>query len=61
MSKNLGSHRSPYEAFTGPNLGYVMEMYELFKSSPELVDAELAEMFNRFGAPRRYNEEQATQ
>ena len=51
MSKNLDAHRSPYEAFTGPNLGYVMEMYELFKSSPELVDAELAEMFSRFGAP----------
>ena len=51
MSKNSDAHRSPYEAFTGPNLGYVMEMYELFKSSPELVDAELAEMFSRFGAP----------
>ena len=60
MSKNLDAHRSPYEAFTGPNLGYVMEMYELFKSSPELVDAELAEMFSRFGAPVEVNEEQAT-
>ena len=38
MSKNSDAHRSPYDAFTGPNLGYVMEMYELFKSSPELVD-----------------------
>ena len=51
MSENLGSHGSPYKDFTGPNLGYVMEMYELFKSSPELVDAELAEMFRKFGAP----------
>ncbi|AOV07698.1 2-oxoglutarate dehydrogenase E1 component [Sporosarcina ureilytica] len=59
MSKNLGT-QSPYDAFTGPNLGYVMEMYELFKSSPELVDDELAEMFNRFGAPIEDSGEQVT-
>ena len=51
MSKNLGAHGSPYEAFTGPNLGYIMEMYELFKSSPEAVDAELRDLFTRYGAP----------
>jgi 2-oxoglutarate dehydrogenase E1 component len=51
MSKNADAHRSPYDAFTGPNLGYVMEMYDLFKSSPELVEPELAEMFSRFGSP----------
>lgn len=51
MSKNLGAHRSPYEEFMGPNLGYVMEMYELFKSSPELVEDELVELFTKFGAP----------
>ena len=59
MSKSLDTHRSPYAAFSGPNLGYVMEMYELFKSSPELVDAELAEMFSRFGAARNDDGEQA--
>ena len=52
MSKSLDAHRSPYAAFSGPNLGYVMEMYELFKSSPELVDAELAEMFSKFWCSR---------
>ncbi|HLR11115.1 MAG TPA: 2-oxoglutarate dehydrogenase E1 component [Sporosarcina sp.] len=51
MSNHLGAQRSPYEAFSGPNLGYIMEMYELFKTSPEQVDEELAEMFRRFGAP----------
>ena len=51
MSNNVDAHRSPYAAFSGPNLGYVMEMYELFKTSPESVDAELADMFSRFGAP----------
>lgn len=51
MSKILGTQRSPYDAFTGPNLGYVMEMYEIFKVSPESIDEELADFFRRFGAP----------
>ena len=60
MSKILDAHSSPYAAFTGPNLGYVIEMYELFKSTPELVDAELVELFNRYGAPKIEATEQAT-
>ena len=60
MSKYLGAHRSPYAAFSGPNLGYVMEMYELFKTSPDSVEAELAEMFRRFGAPEMISGEQTT-
>lgn len=59
MSKSLDTHRSPYADFSGPNLGYVMEMYELFRSSPELVDADLAELFRKFGAPEMENEQQA--
>ena len=51
MSNNVGTQRSPYSVFTGPNLGYVMEMYEQFKISPESVDPELAEMFRSYGAP----------
>lgn len=58
MSNNLGAHHSPYDAFTGPNLGYIMEMYELFKSSPELVDDELKDLFTRFGAPVEERSEQ---
>lgn len=51
MSNNVVSHRSPYEAFSGPNLGYVMEMYDLFKTDPDAVEPELAELFRNFGAP----------
>ncbi|WP_432358864.1 2-oxoglutarate dehydrogenase E1 component [Sporosarcina sp. UB5] len=51
MSNNVGTQRSPYSVFAGPNLGYVMEMYEQFKVSPESVDSELAEMFRSYGAP----------
>ncbi len=58
MSKNADSQRSPYAEFSGPNLGYLMEMYELFKTSPDAVDAGLAEMFRRNGAPRLNKEQQ---
>ncbi|WP_040286419.1 2-oxoglutarate dehydrogenase E1 component [Sporosarcina koreensis] len=51
MSNRVGSERSPYAAFSGPNLGYVMEMYERYKNDPESVDAELADFFRRNGAP----------
>lgn len=52
MSNSVGSERSPYAAFSGPNLGYVMEMYELYKNSPDSVDPELAEFFKKNGAPQ---------
>ncbi|MHA6260869.1 2-oxoglutarate dehydrogenase E1 component [Sporosarcina sp. CAU 1771] len=59
MSKSFDTHRSPYASFSGPNLGYIMEMYELFKTSPELVDPELSELFSKYGAPKMENKEQA--
>ena len=60
MSNNVGTQRSPYSVFSGPNLGYVMEMYEQFKVSPESVDPELAEMFRSYGAPSIEGAEQTT-
>lgn len=42
---------SPWAAFSGPNLGYVMDMYDLFLTSPEEVDAELVALFEQYGAP----------
>ncbi|PIC77513.1 MULTISPECIES: 2-oxoglutarate dehydrogenase E1 component [Sporosarcina] len=52
MSNNVDSHRSPYANFSGPNLGYVMEMYDLFKTDQDAVDPDLAELFRNFGAPQ---------
>src|SRR5690554_3292771 len=60
MSKSLDTHRSPYASFSGPNLGYVMEMYELFTTSPDSVDAELAELFSTYGPPKMDGGEQLT-
>ncbi|GEK34864.1 2-oxoglutarate dehydrogenase E1 component [Kurthia sibirica] len=47
MSNNV----SPWAAFSGPNLGYVMDMYDLYITSPEEVDAELVALFEQYGAP----------
>ncbi len=51
MSNNVLPAGSPWSAFSGPNLGYVMEQYDLFLQSPELVETELVELFHQFGAP----------
>lgn len=41
----------PWEGFHGPNLGYVLEQYDLYLEDPDLVDAELRFMFETWGAP----------
>ncbi|MEO4054875.1 2-oxoglutarate dehydrogenase E1 component [Solibacillus sp. CAU 1738] len=51
MSNNVLPAGSPWSAFSGPNLGYVMEQYDLFLQSPEEIEAELVELFQQFGAP----------
>lgn len=50
MSNNV-LHGSPWSAFAGPNLGYVMEQYDLFLQSPEEVEPALVELFQQYGAP----------
>ncbi|MTH51981.1 2-oxoglutarate dehydrogenase E1 component [Bacillus mangrovi] len=40
-----------WEDFHGPNLGYVMDMYDQFSEDPESVDAELQELFKELGKP----------
>ncbi|MGE7840333.1 2-oxoglutarate dehydrogenase E1 component [Lysinibacillus sp. NPDC093712] len=51
MSNNVTTVSSPWSAFSGPNLGYVMEQYDLFLQSPEEVEPELVSLFQQFGAP----------
>ncbi|MBM7647739.1 2-oxoglutarate dehydrogenase E1 component [Bacillus ectoiniformans] len=42
---------NPWSKFFGPNLGYVMEVYEQYVQDPEQVDPELKQMFDQWGAP----------
>lgn len=51
MSNNVLTAGSPWSAFSGPNLGYVMEQYDLYLQSPEAVDPELVALFQQFGSP----------
>lgn len=51
MSNNVLFAGSPWSAFSGPNLGYVMEQYDLFLQSPEQVEPELVGLFQQFGSP----------
>jgi len=39
--------RSSIAQFFGPNAGYVLEQYELYKQNPESVDAEFRDWFDR--------------
>ncbi|QQZ11149.1 2-oxoglutarate dehydrogenase E1 component [Heyndrickxia vini] len=40
-----------WESFSGPNLGYVMEVYEKYVNDPESVDPEMRALFEEWGAP----------
>lgn len=51
MLKNGTPNGSPWAKLSGPNLGYMLEMYDLFVQSPESVDADLGELFKKYGAP----------
>ncbi|SES09859.1 2-oxoglutarate dehydrogenase E1 component [Psychrobacillus sp. OK032] len=47
----MSNNQTPWSAFSGPNLGYVMEQYDLFLHSPDEVDSELVSLFQQYGAP----------
>lgn len=51
MSNNVNAIGSPWAAFAGPNLAYVLEQYDLYLQSPEEVEAELVALFQTYGAP----------
>ncbi|MDB4868399.1 MAG: 2-oxoglutarate dehydrogenase component [Cohnella sp.] len=40
-----------WRQFTGPNLGYIEEQYELYLQNPEAVSPNYRELFERSGAP----------
>jgi len=42
---------SPWEQYYGPNLGYIQDQYELYLNDPQSVEADLRELFERWGAP----------
>lgn len=57
MSSNYSDSKSPWSSITGPNLGYVMEMYDIYQESPESIDPEFAELFKQYGPPAETGED----
>jgi 2-oxoglutarate dehydrogenase E1 component len=41
----------PWKLFSGPNLGYVMEQFDLYQTNPDEVDPELRNFFETYGPP----------
>ncbi|MDN4523144.1 2-oxoglutarate dehydrogenase E1 component [Fictibacillus fluitans] len=51
MSTNRPSQDSPWQGFYGPNLGYVIELFEQYSADPGSVDEELRKQFEEWGPP----------
>ncbi|KAB2333238.1 2-oxoglutarate dehydrogenase E1 component [Cytobacillus depressus] len=51
MKKPLNGERPVNQGFYGPNLGYVIELYENFLQNPESVDPEMRAYFDATGSP----------
>ncbi|QED47879.1 2-oxoglutarate dehydrogenase E1 component [Cytobacillus dafuensis] len=51
MKKPLNGERPFDEGFYGPNLGYVIELYENYLQNPESVDPDMRAYFDTTGSP----------
>ncbi|SDH04977.1 2-oxoglutarate dehydrogenase E1 component [Alteribacillus persepolensis] len=52
MSKNSAKHDEPWQEFYGPNLGYLMDLYEQYKEDPTALEPETKQWFDEHGAPQ---------
>ncbi|WP_127579192.1 2-oxoglutarate dehydrogenase E1 component [Paenibacillus koleovorans] len=51
MPTEQSSISSPWQHYYGPNLGYVLDMYDRYLEQPETVDAAFRELFEQWGPP----------
>ncbi|EZH67538.1 2-oxoglutarate dehydrogenase [Bacillaceae bacterium JMAK1] len=51
MDRKVSKLEKSWETFHGPNLGYVMDQYELYKENPSDVEEDLKAWFDEYGAP----------
>lgn len=51
MDRKVSKLGKSWETFHGPNLGYVMDMYEVYKDNPDEVEEDLKAWFDAYGAP----------
>lgn len=51
MKKPLNGEGPFEQGFHGPNLGYVIELYERYLEDPSSIDPEMKDYFERNGSP----------
>ncbi|RLQ95563.1 2-oxoglutarate dehydrogenase E1 component [Falsibacillus albus] len=51
MRKQTSNQGEPWQNLYGPNLGYVMEVFEQYQQDPESVDPEMKALFEQWGPP----------
>ncbi|WP_036710528.1 2-oxoglutarate dehydrogenase E1 component [Paenibacillus pinihumi] len=56
----ISSTQSPWQTYSGPNLGYINEQYELFLRDPDSVEPAYRTLFEQWGEPPLQAEEQPT-
>ncbi|QPC46564.1 2-oxoglutarate dehydrogenase E1 component [Mangrovibacillus cuniculi] len=54
MKQQLTAKVNPWDIFHGPNLGYMMEMYDRYLEDSSSVDSEMKEMFDQWGSPDQW-------
>ncbi|WP_113929221.1 2-oxoglutarate dehydrogenase E1 component [Bacillus sp. P14.5] len=59
MKRQSTNQAGPWESFYGPNLGYIMEVYEIYQENPDEIDPELKELFDQWGPPAAADREAA--
>ena len=57
MGKMASYQGTPWQKFSGPNLGYVIEVYERYLEDANSVDPELKALFDQWGAPTAIEQE----
>lgn len=51
METDGPSNSDLWKTFYGPNLGYIQEQYERYRQDPNAVEAEIRDLFERWGPP----------
>jgi 2-oxoglutarate dehydrogenase E1 component len=51
MSHQRSKSENPWQGLTGPNLAYVLDLYDQYRVDPESVDSSFKEKFDTWGAP----------
>ncbi|MDP5275112.1 2-oxoglutarate dehydrogenase E1 component [Chengkuizengella axinellae] len=52
MKRPFINNKTPWHGLSGPNLGYVMDLYDQYLVDPDKIDPDTRAYFDRWGAPK---------